>query len=328
MYIAKNTVRGITEFTIRESFLEKGIYRHRDLMALGPDPSVYIHYPMGRSFYFDDAVTDQLGDILKTVDYDKLETLFWPFIRPDIRRRYEFARSKSQKAEQKTTPPVKHHLFDKRRFIFLKAGGMNQKHIDALNEKYFMPLNGKSRDEIEQQFMLMEGELTPRELKNYIYVAFDLQRHFSALFAREMPEAIDPEKITGHFIDDICRINTDKKLWQGMVTGTFLNHYLTRYIIMFFDNEFEQSSFLNDRAFEQFNRRRYHRQHTRPVDEVYSEASTLFDIPDNELKKMTKRQLKKLFRQKAQELHPDKGGKQDDFVNLSRVYDELILRKN
>lgn len=328
MYIAKQTLRGVTEFTIRESYLDRGIYRHRDLMALGPDPSIYVHYPMGRSYYIDDAVTEKLCEALKSFDYDELESIFWPYINPAVKRRYEFARSKSQRVDSKTASPIVHPEFDKRRFIYLKAGNMNQKKIHAVQDKYFLALGGKSRDEIEQHFILMESELTASELKNYIYVIFDLQRHFSAMFAREMPEAMDQEKIAHYFIDDLCRINRDRSLWLGMETGSFLNDYLKRYVIMFFDYDFEKSSFWEDREFEKFNRRRYHRQHTRPVEEVYSEAGTIFDIPERELKKMTKRQLKKLFRKKAQELHPDKGGEQDDFVNLSRVYDELILRKN
>lgn len=327
MYIAKNTRQGITEFTIRESYLDNGVYRYRDLMVLGNDPSAYIIYPRGRSFYIDERITDQLGETLKTVDYEELETIFEPYIHPDIRRHYDFTRSKNKENRPQKETPVVHHTFDKRRLIYLKTGNMNQKMIDAIKDKYFTSLNEKSRDEIEQHFILMESELPFREFKNYIYVIFDLQRHFKAVFAREMPEAIDPAQIAEHFVDDICKVNTDKTIWQGMKPESFLNDYLKRYVIMFFDNEYQNSTFLNDREFEKFNHKRYHRQHTRPIDKVYSEAAGIFGMPENELKKMNKRELKKLFRKKAQEFHPDKGGDHDTFVSLSRVFDELMQKK-
>lgn len=329
MYIAKITHRGITDYIIRESFFENGYYRSRDLIILDEHPAAYINYQMGKSFYIDTRLTDQLDDVVETIDYDALEELFWPYIRADIKRRFEFTRSRTASAVFHSSETEKvHHLFDKRRLMFLKGGSMNQWKIEKLDEKYFHLLNQKSRDEIEQYFMLMEASLPAKELKNYIYVIFDLQRHFRAVFAREMPAAIDPVKVERHFIDDICRVNRDTDLWQEMGFNSFLNDYLKRYVIMFFDNVYKESTYLNDREFEQFNRRRYHRQHTRPTDAVYADAARIFGKSENELKKMSKRELKKRFRKKAQELHPDKGGDHDTFVQLSKVFEELLLKKN
>jgi curved DNA-binding protein CbpA len=42
---------------------------------------------------------------------------------------------------------------------------------------------------------------------------------------------------------------------------------------------------------------------------------------------MSRRELIRLYRRKAQELHPDKGGDQDQFVRLTEAYQDLIKRK-
>lgn len=326
MYIAKQSFMGNTTFSIRESYLDKGLYRYRNLMTLGADPGIYIHYPMGRSFYIDESVEEKLSQMIASIDYEELETIFWPYIKADVRRRYEFVRSRDIKAAPDFLDDTEHHIFDKRRFLYLKAGNVNQKKIQSVPARHFRALNKKSRDEIEQDFILMESQLDPNELKTYIYVIFDLQRHFNAIFALEMPQALNQEEVARYFTEDICTLNRDRRLWQGIEMDFFLNDYLERYIIMFFDSEFEKSSFIEDMAFAAFNKKRYYRQHTRPVDELYSEASSIFDVPENQLKKMTKRQLKKLFREKARQYHPDKGGDHDEFVDLSRVYDELMSR--
>ena len=327
MYIAKQYHSGQLNFIIRESYEDNGVFLHRDLMELGPDPGRYVRYPNGRSFYIDTAVEDCLGEKSWNYKYDEIETLFWPFVAPATRRRYESVRFRDYQPEPERATDIKHHLFDKRRMLFLKSASIDQRKIHSIKDKYFRLLNEKSRDEIEQHFILMECQLKPTEIKSYIFIIFDLQRHFHSLFAREMPQALNQDDIARYFLDDICLLNYDKQFWPGMKMDRFLQNYLQRYIIMLFDSEFERSTFMDDQEFARFHRRRYHRQHTRPVDEVYSEAGAIFGVPESELKKMTKRQLKKLFRSKAQELHPDKGGDHDAFVALSRVYDELVMRK-
>ena len=42
---------------------------------------------------------------------------------------------------------------------------------------------------------------------------------------------------------------------------------------------------------------------------------------------MSRRNLARLYRRKAQELHPDKGGDHDQFVRLTRAYNELMKSK-
>ena len=55
--------------------------------------------------------------------------------------------------------------------------------------------------------------------------------------------------------------------------------------------------------------------------------SEIFNTPFSELKLMTGEQLNKLYRKKAMELHPDKGGDHDLFVELTEVYSELLRSK-
>jgi curved DNA-binding protein CbpA len=42
---------------------------------------------------------------------------------------------------------------------------------------------------------------------------------------------------------------------------------------------------------------------------------------------MSRRDLVRLYRRKAQELHPDKGGDHDKFVRLTAAYHEVIKTK-
>jgi DnaJ-class molecular chaperone len=45
------------------------------------------------------------------------------------------------------------------------------------------------------------------------------------------------------------------------------------------------------------------------------------------LKKMSRQELVRLFRRKAQELHPDKGGNHEKFVDLTRAYHVSLKMK-
>ncbi len=43
-----------------------------------------------------------------------------------------------------------------------------------------------------------------------------------------------------------------------------------------------------------------------------------------ELLKMPSRELSRLFRKKAMQIHPDLGGDHDEFVCLTEAYDEVL----
>lgn len=327
MYIARSIINGKAVYSIRESYLENGVYLSRNLIDLDGDPRLYVRYPQGRSFYIDSELEDALRDKIGPFDYDDLEHIFWPFVRPEVRRRYGPARSRDKRGHR-NADLANIHMFDKRRLSFLRTGSMNQRHIDKAPDKMFRPLSGKSRDEIEHGFMADENTLKDKEIKSYVFVIFDLQRHFNTLVAREMPQTLAPEKVEAHFLADICSLNRDKHFWNGMGMQPFLHDYLIRYLIMFFDMEYQRSRFMEDMEFARFNRRRYLRQTRRPMEEAYREASILFGVSGQELKRMSKREIQRIYRKKARELHPDHGGSHEHFIGLSRIYEELIAKRS
>jgi hypothetical protein len=57
------------------------------------------------------------------------------------------------------------------------------------------------------------------------------------------------------------------------------------------------------------------------------EASTIFKVPKDSLDKMKRSDLARLYRRRAQKLHPDKGGDHDTFVKLTEAYHSLLAQK-
>lgn len=57
------------------------------------------------------------------------------------------------------------------------------------------------------------------------------------------------------------------------------------------------------------------------------EASTIFGLKKDALRKMSRQALTRLYRRMAQKLHPDKGGEKEKFVKLSEAYHELLKSK-
>ncbi|GAB6095513.1 hypothetical protein JCM14469_17650 [Desulfatiferula olefinivorans] len=323
MYIARSVHKGENRFSIRESYADGGVYRSRRLMDLGPDPRRFVHYPHGRSYYIDSVVEDTLRAAVGPVNPDDLDEMFWPFVRPEIRRLY--AGPRSRRSGDGVKPDVSAvHVFDKRRMSFLRTGCMNQRHIDKAPAALFRPLVAKSRDELEQAFIRDEAALSSKEIKAYVYVIFDIQRHFTALIAREMPQGLDQDKVEDHLLDDLCGLNGDPSFWAGMDMTASLHPYLIRYLLMFFDFEYQASRLFENLEFARFNRRRYHRQTDRPADAVMADAAAVFGLSASVLKAMGRRDIQRLYRKKAAELHPDRGGTHEAFIDLGRIYDELI----
>jgi len=86
MYLACKVENRQRRYYIRKSEFKEGVYVSRDLMDLGTDPSVFLEYPGGRSFYIHERVEERLDEMDPAWDYGELEDIFWPFLRPDIRR--------------------------------------------------------------------------------------------------------------------------------------------------------------------------------------------------------------------------------------------------
>jgi hypothetical protein len=80
--------------------------------------------------------------------------------------------------------------------------------------------------------------------------------------------------------------------------------------------------------FNQF--RNAHRRHRWPAKKTqvsFADASSVFGVSADTLKKMTRRELSRLFRQKAMAQHPDQGGRPRDFIRLSEAYKSIMQSK-
>ena len=333
MYLARKTVAGRTRYYIRQSYREGRHYVSRDLVDLGADPSRHIVYPGGNAFYIDAVIEDQLQQCGVTPLGDELDEVFWRFIKPEVRRvvepfrqRKRSIKSRSRQAATQDASGPPFHIFDKRRICYLKFGRTDQRGIGRVPAKVFKGLRHKSRDEIEQLLMDMEERLSPREYKNYTFVIFDIQQYYSSRLALEAPQMLDQDEVDAQFITELCRLNTDLSFWAGMDPGQGLHTYLRRYLFMHFDYGYPAPSLMQDYIRDFMNRhRRYRPPPGRSV--TLDEASSLFGEKKDVLKTMSHRSLTRLYRRKAQALHPDKGGRHETFIKLTEAYRELVRRK-
>ena len=335
MYLAEHIINGTRKYVIRISQYnpEANCWQSRDLFDLGRSPWEFIEYPGGNAFYIKDSVCDQLTD--QGVDYDpcELEELFWRFIKREIRQKIEpfhcRGRRRSRTAEKKKISTGQQvRVFDKRRIYYLRCGVVDQCRIDRLPLKYFKALLNKSRDEIEQHILQLEKSLNPREYKQYVYVIFDLQRYFRSSPARSIPQALDQDELDSYFIKDVCRLHQDEFFWTGLEKGDDLHEYLVRYIVMFFDYDFDGGSSWDEYLQNFINSKRFYRPPSLKKTVAVTEIVEIFGVSEEKLYAMNKSELTKLYRLKAHELHPDKGGEHDAFVRLAEAYEQLLRQKS
>jgi hypothetical protein len=306
----------------------------RDLIDLGADPAEYIIYPGGNSFYIDPAIEDRLDALGVALQDNNLEDIFWRFLDPDIQRALQHFRHRealSRKSGKLRGKPAKAespvHIFDKRRLHYLKFGRMEQGYLWLLPQKLFKVLRDKSRDEIEQLFLDMESQLNPREYKAYTYVIFDINRFFNQSFAKNRPQFLKQSDVDDHFIEEICSLNRDLTFWAGMQTVNRLHEYLVRYVLMYFDYDFAPRSWVDDYIRNFINSRRDYQSPFGTASVTLDEASTIFGETKDALKTMDREGLARIFRRRALELHPDKGGDPEKFVELTKAYDMLLRTK-
>ena len=334
MYLAEHTIKGRKKYIIRDSLYNpaSNCWQSRDLIDLGRAPGEYIEYPGGNAFYINESVSRHLAS--QGVEYDicELEELFWRFIKREIRQKIEpfhyRGRRKSRRAgmEDRSEEPVQ--LFDRRRIYYLRCGAVDQRMISRLPQRYFTALRNKSRDELEQYILQLEKNLRPGEYKLYAYVIFDLQRYFRASTARLIPQALDQDELDSCFIRELCSLQRDKPFWSGFHKGDGLHEYLVRYAVMFFDYEFDGGSAWDEYLQNFINSRRFYRPPSPPAKIDTEEIEEIFGVSEEDLKAMQKSELIKLFRLRAHELHPDKGGEHDAFVRLAEAYKQLLRRKS
>ncbi len=331
MYLARKTKKGKIAYILRQSYQDERVYRHRDLFELGADPTIYIRYPGGNAYYIDDRIREELDHLGVRVGEDELEELFWPFVKPSIRRAVENFRRRSVSgigrrglsAEETETIRRAIHPFDKRRWHYLKFGNMDQGPLMRMPPVLFKQLLGKSRDEIEQLFLSAERVLEETEWKSYVYVAFDLQRFFSGFLAKKMPHVLDQARIDDHFIAEICHLN--RILFDGSATvEKGLHTYLIRYASMFFDHEFAHSPLLDEMVQDFIYRHHFHRPPTPEPTVDLDAAVGIFGIRAADLPTMTRKGLMRRYRRMAHQFHPDKGGSAEKFVLLQEAYQRLL----
>jgi len=334
LYLAQKYINGQTCYFIRESYPQEDYFLSRDLIELGPDPGRFIIYPGGNSFYIDEIIENKINDLDREADPAQLEDIFWRFLHPEIARVLEPFRSREKrhqahrrKNRSHETPEAGIHFFDKRRIHYLRFGHTDQRNLARLPQKLFHPLLNKSRDEIEQMLMDMEHELDVREYRTYAYVIFDLQQYFHESFARSHPQMLNQDKVDAHFIEQVCGLNTDSLFWAGLLSGNGLNEYLIRYVLMYFDHDYAAGSLMDEYLRQFMNSRREYRPSHRSKTVILKEASAIFGQTKEDLTKMNPKELSRLYRQRAQELHPDKGGDQDRFVKLTEAYHDLLSTK-
>ena len=95
---------------------------------------------------------------------------------------------------------------------------------------------------------------------------------------------------------------------------------------MHFDYDYAPGTFLEDYLRQFINSRRTYRPPFKSKAASLKDAAPVLGESVEKLKQMSRRELARLYRRKAQELHPDKGGDHEQFVRLNEAYRNLIRR--
>jgi len=340
MYLKRRFVKNTRHYILCESYWDEDCWKSRQLMDLGPDPEQHVVYPGGNSFYVDQVLEEGLQAKGSPVDSDELEALFMPFIDPRVRRIVEmFQRSKTggghphrlgrdglMEAQQRL------HPFDKRRLHYLRCGRVDIGNLDTRPWKFLNVLLYKSRDEIEHLLEAMERDLPPHEMGDYIYTALHMQRHFSHRLTRHHPTALRPEKLDAYLVEDLCQLNRDPAFFKGVGRHDphTLHAYLIKYLILHFDNPFDPRNIWQERAEDFIWKHRFYRPPPprSPASMPEEEACRCLGILPMDFKKMDRRALLHCYRQRAKESHPDRGGDEGTFIQITQAYERLRTLKS
>ncbi len=332
MYLARKEI-GLRHhhYILRESYLSGGIFCSRDLEDLGRDPGRFIVYSSETSFHIDEDLLRRLQDKGAAASDSELEELLFPFVDPYIKNRLQPFRNRHkyrswQPAAETLRNRALHetHAIDRRRLHFLRLGRTSVETVDKSQALYIILLD-KSRDEIEQLILAQEQVLPPREYQQYLFTIFALERFFPESFARSIPQALDCERLDILFVEEVCRLAVDPTFWQGVLPFDCLPPYLVRYLIMYFDAAPEEP--MGWARFARFTRSRRSYRSTSAADSgrmSRQQAFTIFGFSGEQLAGLRKKDLTRLYRQKAHELHPDKGGNTEQFILLTAAYEELL----
>jgi len=320
-------------YVIRESYSEGGCWRHKDLADLGGNPGEYIEYTGGNGFYFNRDLEERLHDGGVKYCSDDLECLFLPFLNPHIRRviaSFQTHRSRQNRwgnisSHELTQRHRLLHSFDKRRLHFLRCGRVDIGDLERRPWKFLNVLLEKSRDEIEHTIEGMERVLRPHEMRPYLFTALHLQSHFPHHLLRNHPVALDQETVDQYFVEALCSINSDATFFTGVEAceRATLHPYLTKYLILYFDSDFERDHWPDSiRAFV----RRQQSYRPLPARERMGmdDACKIFGISREDMSKMKDDELVRMYRRKAKDLHPDRGGDKESFIRMAEAFACLL----
>lgn len=334
MYLATLKNGADTSFQIRTSYQTgKASFGHRTIFDLGCQPKDFIKVYEDHIALFDEELLQAVSANCNSDGESLLEQLLWNFLPDERRRRQSMFASRTvsrhgpltENDREKIASQI--HLFDRRRLYYLRYGAVDQSRLSRLHEKCCRPLLGQSRDEREFYFAAEEQVLEPGSYLQYVYAIFNLQRFFHQSFAPWLPEGLALDEMADYFLQELCLLNQECSFWQTEKTGDSLHYHLQRYLIMFFDYRPATRSFFADFAKKFMADHRTFRWPERKPTSNPARITELFDTSSEELERMNREQLNKLYRQKAMNLHPDQGGDHELFIELTDIYNQLLRTK-
>lgn len=334
MYLAKLQRGSATHYQLRQSFAtEKERHNYRIIFELGPQPSDYFTIIEDHVVIFANILLHTLTKILKKDPETLLEKLLFDFFPQAVQKKLNTFKDRTAQykgplsIEEKQAIQTQVHIFDRRRLYYLRYGAVDQSRLSKLHEKCCRPLLGQSRDEREHYFMEEERALEPGSYFQYVFAIFNLQQKFNQSFAPWLPEALAMDEIADQLTEVICSLQKDRTFWQAQEGGDSLHRYLTRYLWMFFDFSPHRPSFQSDfaRAFMD-----NHRRFKWPENKVVvppEKIEEIFGLSHSHLTSLNKEELTRVYRKKAMQLHPDKGGDAQQFIILTEIYTTLLGKK-
>lgn len=335
MYLAELSSASPLNYQIRCSLQQPG-HPHpvcHTIFELGTSPDDHFELIGDQAVLFSSELLEAVDNFCTRDCSLELEDLLWKFIPREIRdnlsrfKRNNHAPITPLSADEQHEIARTVHIFDRRRLYYLYYGAVDQSRLFRMHEKLCRKLLGKCRDEREYLFNTMERSLNPGEYRNYLYSVFNLQRHFTAAYASFLPEALPGEQVAEHFIDDLCDVNGSTTFWLDENPTQSLHHHLVRYLIMYFDYSPARRSFADEFINNFMNSRRSFSWPAQSAKADPERVEKVFGVSLGELRQMDGKELTRLFRQKAKELHPDQGGDHDRFVELSELFRSLMDSK-
>lgn len=331
MYLATTVAAGTTGYQIRQSYEDpaSGRFLHRLIFDLGPNPAEHLEVMDEVAVWFSTALEQAVSRHTEADPALLLERLLHRFLpRPTRDHLNRFSRTERfipgpLTARQQQEIDRQIHLFDRRRLYYLHYRAVDQSRLFTMRERVCRPLLGQSRDEREYYFQDREMALSPGEYRKYLYGVFQLQRFFSQSFACWLPEALPEDEVADRFVAMLCELNGDPSFWSEEPLADELQPHLRRYLVMFFDFAPEQPSFEREFVRRFMGSHRTFRWPKRTPAVSEERITAIFGKSPDELRRMGKRELARLFRLRAMQLHPDQGGDHQSFVELTEVYNSL-----